>query len=188
MDGSTFVRLVATLARETDLGVQVFAGELVWAQSYALELHVTAFDDAALARSMDEATGLALLQEGPAVAIESAQPRGASPFEPPRAPAPTAYGSHTSQAQLSTDSPAGPALPTRPSKPRDEVETYPETGDLVTHFHFGECSVLSSDGDRIRLRQERDGRVREVSLTMLKIEPPTIDEAGRRHFMLARKH
>ena len=53
----------------------------------------------------------------------------------------------------------------------------------------GSGVVLSSDGDRIRLRQDRDGRVREVSLTMLKIEDPTIHpESGKRHFRLARKH
>jgi hypothetical protein len=62
-------------------------------------------------------------------------------------------------------------------------------GDSVTHFHFGDCTVISSDGERIRLRQERDGRVREVSLTMLRIEPPTVDAAtGRKQFRLARKN
>jgi hypothetical protein len=66
---------------------------------------------------------------------------------------------------------------------------YPEPGDHVSHFHFGECVVVDSDGDRIRLRQGRDGRVREVSLTMLKIEPPTTDpETGARVFRLGRKN
>jgi hypothetical protein len=83
---------------------------------------------------------------------------------------------------------AGPALPQRPTRPRDEpAEVYPEVGDKVIHFHFGECEVIDSDGDRIRLRQERDGRVREVSLTMLKIEPP-VDIDGKRHFELRRKN
>jgi hypothetical protein len=77
----------------------------------------------------------------------------------------------------------------RPVRPQEDVEVYPEVGDHVTHFHFGECVILSSDGDRIRLRQDRDGRVREVALTMLKIEPPTIDaESGKRHFRLLRKN
>jgi hypothetical protein len=49
--------------------------------------------------------------------------------------------------------------------------------------------VIDSDGDRIRLRQDRDGRVREVALTMLRIEPPTTDpETGKRHFKLGRKN
>ncbi len=38
---------------------------------------------------------------------------------------------------------------------------------------------------RSAFRQERDGRVREVSLTMLRIEPPTVDVAtGRKQFRL----
>jgi hypothetical protein len=59
------------------------------------------------------------------------------------------------------------------------------------HFHFGECTVIGSDGDRIRLRQDRDGRVREVALTMLRIE---LEKAGAggpdapRHFKLHRKN
>ena len=80
-------------------------------------------------------------------------------------------------------------MPQRPARPRDEQpETYPEVGDRVTHFHFGECEIIGSDGDRIRLRQERDGRVREVALTMLKIDPPTTDAEGKRHFELRRKN
>ena len=66
---------------------------------------------------------------------------------------------------------------------------YPELGDTVTHFHFGDCTVVGSDGDRIKLRQDgKDGRVREVALTMLKIGPPTTAADGRRHFMLLRKN
>jgi len=64
----------------------------------------------------------------------------------------------------------------------------PEAGDTVIHFAFGECDVESSDGDRIRLRQRKDDRVREVSLEMLRIEAPTTDDAGKRHFKLSRKN
>jgi len=194
-EGAGFLRMSATLARETDVGVVVFGGELVWARAYAVELHVTAFDDLTLTRSFDERTGLALLTSRPSEVVsrvsDSARPapppepvRQVSAIEPPRAPpSPTGYQS-SGEAP-----PQAPALPTRPVRPQDEVEIYPEVGDHVSHFHFGECVVLSSDGDRIRLRQDRDGRVREVSLTMLKIELPTIHpESGKRHFRLARKN
>lgn len=194
-EGAGFLRMSATLARETDVGLVVFGGELVWARAYAVELHVTAFDDLTLTRSFDERTGLALLtsraSEVVSRASDSARPapppepvRQVSAIEPPRAPSsPTGYQS-SGEAP-----PQAPALPTRPMRHQDEVEVYPEVGDHVSHFHFGECVVLSSDGDRIRLRQDRDGRVREVSLTMLKIELPTIDpESGKRHFRLARKN
>ncbi len=59
---------------------------------------------------------------------------------------------------------------------------------MVTHFHFGRCTVLSSDGERLRLQQERDGRVREVALSMLRIDAPTVLEDGRKHWDLARKN
>ena len=187
-EGAGFLRMSATLARETDVGLVIFGGELVWARAFAVELHVTAFDDIALSRSFDDRTGLALLtSRGASDSMRPAPPpepvRLASAAEPPRAPAATTYGTSAEPP------PQAPALPTRPVRPQEEVEVYPEVGDHVSHFHFGECVVLSSDGDRIRLRQDRDGRVREVSLTMLKIEAPTIDpESGKRHFRLARKH
>ena len=82
----------------------------------------------------------------------------------------------------------GAAMPQRPAKPKDDVEIYPEVGDAVMHFHFGECTVVTSDGDRIRLRQDKDGRVREVALAMLKIEAPTVAADGRRLFKLGRKN
>ena len=95
-----------------------------------------------------------------------------------------------SQSSLPMEASApGMSPPMRPVKPREEqLEAYPEIGDLVNHFHFGECEVISSDGERIRLRQDKDSRVREVALTMLKIESPTLSPTGKRHFRLARKH
>ena len=62
----------------------------------------------------------------------------------------------------------------------------------MTHFHFGDCTVVGSDGDRIKLRQDgKDGRVREVALTMLRIEASTDERGGvdtPRHFKLHRKN
>lgn len=164
--GASSLRLWVTLAREGDLGLELAAGELLAARVHALDLRVTAFDDAILARVPDEATGLALL---------AAQTSAATPPtpEPPRL----------------IEAAPSPPLPPRPVRPQQEEEHYPEVGDLVTHFHFGECEVISSDGERIRLRQERDGRVREVALTMLRIEPPTHNaERDKRHFHLSRKN
>jgi predicted DNA-binding protein with PD1-like motif len=194
-EGAGFLRMSATLARESQLGLEIFGGELVWARAYAIELHVIAFDDISLTRAYDDRTGLALLT--PRARVDSARPAPAEPARPlsveparplslePARPVATAA---PAAPIVGTDTPA-PAVPARPVRPKDDVEAYPEVGDAVTHFHFGECVVLSSDGDRIRLRQDRDGRMREVSLTMLRIEPPTVDpESGKRHFRLARKH
>lgn len=184
--GVSSVRLWVTLARESDLGLQLAAGELIWARAYALELRVTAFDDVVLARVPDDRTGLALLvpQTGGALTDPSNfAPRAAAP-EPTFSPS-----TSTSAAASPSPAAASPGPPQRLARQQQAEESYPEIGDLVSHFHFGECEVIGSDGERIRLRQERDGRVREVALTMLKIEAPTTDPAtGKRHFRLARKH
>ncbi|AUX45745.1 hypothetical protein SOCE26_072410 [Sorangium cellulosum] len=206
--GETSLRLSATLARESGVGLQLAGGELVWARVYGLELHVTAFDDLPLVRTPDERTGLTqLAAQSTTLPAPASEPSRAAPpapvADPPRAappaatvelprPAPppaTVEAPRAAPPPAAVEPAAAPMLQ-RPVRPRQDEETiYPEVGDSVTHFHFGECVVISSDGERIRLRQERDGRVREVSLTMLRIEPPTVDPAtGRKHFRLARKN
>jgi predicted DNA-binding protein with PD1-like motif len=75
----------------------------------------------------------------------------------------------------------------RPASPVEDNDIYPEEGDLVTHFAFGRCVVVFSDGERIRLQQEGEGRVREVALSMLKISGPT-ESDGKKHFDLSRKN
>ncbi|KYF91957.1 hypothetical protein BE20_13310, partial [Sorangium cellulosum] len=91
--GETSLRLSATLARESGVGLQLAAGELVWARVYGLELRVTAFDDLPLARAFDDRTGLMQLVAQPTAipAIASETPRLAPPAqaaEPARAAAP----------------------------------------------------------------------------------------------------
>lgn len=104
----------------------------------------------------------------------------ASPALSP-APAPTTAGNQPSS------SPGAPPLPKRPQRPVG-LEAYPEEGDIVNHFHFGRCTVISSDGERLRLQQERDNRVREVAISMLKVDEPTILEDGKKHWELLRKN
>jgi predicted DNA-binding protein with PD1-like motif len=178
LEGTSFLRLSATLARETDAGLQVLAGQLLWARAFALELHVVAFDDVSLARLPDDRTGLALLgmRGGPALDPSASLARG--PDVTPR-PSPV-------QQPGIVDSPPVMARPMRHQA--EQHEAYPETGDRVNHFHFGVCVVIGSDGDKIRLRQERDGRVREVALTMLRIDAPTTGDDGTRLFELRRKN
>jgi predicted DNA-binding protein with PD1-like motif len=183
-EGVPVARLSAVLARETDVGLTSCAGQLAWARVFAAEIHVVAFDDVALTRASDERTGLLLLSSRGAPGAASPAPAG----EAPRAETPRTETSRTAAEA----SPAGEhqpplAAPHRLHRPT-EVEVYPEVGDSVNHFHFGDCIVIGSDGDRIRLRQERDGRVREVSLAMLKIDAPITDADGKRLFLLGRKN
>jgi predicted DNA-binding protein with PD1-like motif len=252
-DGALSVRLTVTLARETDLGNELCGGELLWARAHALELCVTAFDDAELARIDDPRTGLTALAAGAARIVPSGNRAAgtAPPSEPPRpAPAPEPARAAPAPIEAPVEEPRAvafhvepppreePRVAARPEPPRsaqpvevareparpdstreplradvprspspqtsadlqlpppvrlrrpqvDTTEVYPEVGDRATHFHFGECTIIASDGERIRLRQERDGRVREVSLEMLRIEPPTTDPTtGQRTFLLSRK-
>lgn len=177
-DGAGSLRLCVTLARETELGLEIFGGQLVWARCGAVELHVAVFDDIDLARAPDDRPRQAAPQSPSA------------PAETPRIPGQGVASGPSANAFVPREAgvSGAPPVPVR-QKPREEPESYPEPGDLVNHFHFGECTIIESDGDRIRLRQEKDGRVRDVSLTMLRIEPPTVDAAtGKRHFQLARKN
>ena len=104
--------------------------------------------------------------------------------------APTAAARAALHYGTTTAPTEAPVILTRPNRANKEeqMDAYPEIGDAVTHFHFGDCTVISSDGDRIRLRQDKDGRVREVALAMLKITEPTTLADGRRHFVLGRKN
>lgn len=91
-----------------------------------------------------------------------------------------------------TPVPAAPseavALPLKPQRPKDDIENFPDVGDLVIHFTFGEATVVGSEGDRIKMRQGRDGRVLEVSLTRLRIELLATEADGSRRFKLHRKN
>ena len=63
----------------------------------------------------------------------------------------------------------------------------PEAGDWVNHFAFGLGEVLTSEGDRLRIREpEGARRVREVSLTMLRVSGPE-ETDGKRVFKLTRR-
>lgn len=195
-DGAMNVHLYATLARETALGHETFAGHVRWARALAMDLVVTVFDDLVMDRLTDDQGFPAALQATLRTPAGSAR---ITTQEAPREPTPTPVAATPKPAVATKEAdidlklqPTAPALapPARLYKPHEETtEVYPDVSDLVTHFHFGECEVISSDGERIRLRQIKDGRVREVSLAMLKIEGPTTDPAtSKRLFKLSRKN
>lgn len=168
-DGASSLRMSAALALTTQLGVEIVAGQLIRARVHQVELHLVSVSTdgpvGLLVRTFDAAIGLSIL-----TTADRAQRSAAGPSQAP---------------EMENTGPTRPRAPKRV----EEDDFSPEPGERVSHFHFGECTVISSDGDRIRLRQDRDGRVREVALTMLRVEPPTIDPAsGKRQFRLARKN
>jgi predicted DNA-binding protein with PD1-like motif len=178
-DGATTCSLRAVLAREGDAGLELLGGEIASARAPGLEVLVTAFDDLALVRSLD-ASGLLLLAEGQtagAARTWSTAVAAGDDAEPPR-PAPGASGMRM------------------PQKPARQVIDFdapmPDAGDEVEHFAFGRCEVIKSDGDRLHLRLQKDGRIKEIALDMLRVTPTeTIpaegDAPARRRFKLDRR-
>jgi hypothetical protein len=121
----------------------------------------------------------------PATVLITPPPAPAPPIitpPPAAALAPSPRPTVPSSSDLST------ALPPKIHRKAEERDEFPEENDVVTHFHFGRCIVLTSDGERLRLQQEKDSRVREVALSMLKITDPTILPDGRKHWELGRKN
>jgi hypothetical protein len=139
----------------------------------------------------------------PVTEARAPEPRAPEPVrapEPARAPVviPAARGSEPRAAAVPVYPPVAPSaqmppgggnIPTKLVKPKEDIDDiYPEVGDLVHHFAFGDCTVIASNGDQISLRVEPDGRVRAVALAMLKIEPQPDGPDGKRRFKLARKN
>ena len=78
-------------------------------------------------------------------------------------------------------------VPAARLRPVDDDSPLPEAGDLVQHFAFGRAYVLKSDGDRLHLKVDKDGRIREIALEMLKVTPLDDTPEGKRSFRLDRR-
>ncbi len=89
------------------------------------------------------------------------------------------------QSSASSNTSVMPPKPTRLAPIQGE-SVFPEPGDSVEHFAFGTCEVLKSDGDRLHLRQ-KDGRVKEIALAMLRVEALGDHGTSNRKYKLERK-
>jgi hypothetical protein len=171
----------ATLARASGAGIEVLGGVLVRARSagVTIAVHPTAVHPTAVHPTRGAAEGRFAATETPLRARNEAaelssfsrSPASGGPPLPVWARAAAASAAAAARAALEgvDDGPG------------------PEAGDLVEHFAFGLCEVLTSDGDRLRIRDlKQPGRVREVSMTMLKVMSPT-ESDGKRMFRLARR-
>jgi predicted DNA-binding protein with PD1-like motif len=202
--GVPSVSLRAVLAREGDAGPETFCGEIESAHAVAIEVIITALDDVALPRALDEAAGMWLLEP----AVEQQQQR----LEPPAAERAGSWSSavaasdppdaaRAAQAAVAKGAAMPARIPARPSRPMIDFDApAPEAGDVVEHFAFGRCEVIKSDGDRLHLRV-KDGRIKEIALEMLRVTPladppaapaggPAADAADaptRRYFKLDRR-
>jgi hypothetical protein len=100
-------------------------------------------------------------------------PREARPVAPPRAP----------RANSSFAARVGVSAP----EDDEEVRPMPERGDLVEHFAFGICEVLTVTGDRLVLRDLKGpGRIREIASERLEVAGPT-EFDGKRLYRLTRR-
>jgi predicted DNA-binding protein with PD1-like motif len=190
----------ALLARETDRGLETLAGEIASARTVALEVLVTALDDVALARSLDEAAGVWLLTGGASEGAPPPRPRPA-PVAAPAAPSAWSGALEASDrverepqrprpAAVTPGAGLGAAvpIPQRPARPPTDFDVvYPEPGDLVEHFAFGSAEVVKSDGDRLHLRVHKDSRIREIALEMLRVARLPDTDDGKRRFKLERR-
>lgn len=151
----------ATLSRVAGDKVEVLAGVLVRARSGGVQALCISAGDAP-SRVLAETPG----------ADELALPPVASPGFAKR-PLVSAFAAKVGVAGAAADA-------------ADEEPT-PERGDLVEHFAFGICEVLSVTGDRLTLRDHRgQGRIREISLERLGVNGP-VEHDGRRLFRLSRR-
>lgn len=163
------------VAREGAAGPQLVGGLLRSARVVRVDLLVCTAD------AEDRPASAVAPAPAPARILED---RRSSPgtAAPPLAPAPS---------PSSPGTPHAPHPPTAMPKPlrttTESVEVYPEEGDTVNHFAFGRCMVVFSDGERIRLQQDKDSRVREVALSMLRVGEPT-PVGDKRHWELTRKN
>lgn len=175
--GSPKGDLLALLARDSTLGPQQIGGLLASGEIVSSTVRI-----GSIAASLSDIAPSATVPAGPPPPTPPAAPTPPSPAAAPAA-APSSPG-----VTVSASASASTPMPKRPITRDDGPEQYPEEGDSVTHFAFGRCTVLFSDGERLRLQQERDGRVREVALSMLKVQDPTASEDGHRHWDLLRKN
>ena len=191
--GQPSAGLRTIVARETESGLETISGELTGARIVAVEAIITALDDVACARALDDRTSTWLLDPDPSATpapIRHEAPREREPSpEPPPAWAQAVAASAPERDRPATSEPIRAAIPQRPQKPSafEEDIVFPEAGDIVEHFAFGRCEVLKSDGDRLHLKVGKDGRIREIALEMLRVSPLESNEEGRKRFKLDRK-
>lgn len=198
--GEQGLEVRATLASQSEAGSQVIGGLLVRATVVSADFRAviretsttkTAGPVTAATREPVTSSPVASAPPAPSVTPTPATPPPSPPSSPSVSPQPSPREAVPSPGATSeprtVSTPGGPPLPPKLRR-TEHLELFPEENDVVTHFAFGRCVVIFSDGERIRFQQERDGRVREVALSMLRIDEPTVGEDGKRHWELRRKN
>jgi hypothetical protein len=152
----------ATVSRADGERVEVLAGMLLSARSEG----VSALCVSAGIEAPSTATTAPVRVDAP-LDVQSARP-----IAPPRAAQGSSFAARVGVSAPEDD---------------DETGPMPERGDLVDHFAFGLCEVLSVTGDRLVLRDLRgSGRIREIASERLVVTGPT-EHDGKRLYRLAKR-
>jgi predicted DNA-binding protein with PD1-like motif len=200
-DGKPFAHVHVTVSRETADGIEVLGGHLVAGEVFACELRIAVYDDLALGRERDAATGLALwkatstplpmpLREDPhsratparGVSWDDVAKASALPprvVERPRAaPRPNIERAHEPVVAPSP-------LPQKRRTTEAEFfdEPIPVHGDWVQHEVFGLCRVDGEDGDGALLIRLPSGVRKSIKLDVLSVGAAR-EEGDRRIYPL----
>jgi hypothetical protein len=156
----------ATLSRLENGSVSLLAGVLVRARSR----EVTAMCIGSSAPRVDVAPPAL-----PAPPATKPATKSAMPVNPARPPGGSNFASRVGAAAALSDEEDAAGSES------------PERGDLVQHFAFGLCEVLSAAGERLVLRDAGgNGRIREVAIDRLAVTGP-VEHDGKRLFRLERR-
>jgi predicted DNA-binding protein with PD1-like motif len=208
--GDVLVQLQATVARETDNGMQCLGGNLVDAQVVAVDVTVFAHDDVRMTLQVDAATGLpswraesasvaavaprreppveraAPVVERVAPVVERAAPiveRASPRAERLASERPAAAAAAAAKTTLADVARALEAMPARADE-REDVDTDFQPGDYVLHPAWGYCEVLrDSDAETLNIKLLDRGSTRTIKADIFEVElrPP---KDGHRVWML----
>jgi predicted DNA-binding protein with PD1-like motif len=187
-EGAPFAHVHVTLSRETADGIQVLGGHLVAGEVFSCELRLAVYDDLALGRERDAATGLALWKGEqlprmrPTPIVDDAHSRAT----------PARGISWNDVAAASAAAPAGPAPAPLPEKRRTTEEEFfdepiPERGDFVEHLVFGLCRVDGEDADGGLIIRLPSGVRKTIKLDVLSVAPARHDGDRRIYPLRPRK-
>ncbi|MDH3202352.1 MAG: DUF296 domain-containing protein [Myxococcales bacterium] len=154
-DEEPFWHLHATIScRENNRDV-TYGGHVVDGVVFALEFRIDCFDDLALSRSHDEATGLHLWLKG--------------------------EGTPAAAARDVEDRPITWAMAAEASKvePGEGRETTPVRGEWLDHPKFGVCEIEGLSGDGVCIIKLPNARRKKIQIGALQVLAPRQDGARK---------
>lgn len=187
------VSLRGVFSKRGALNVETVAGVLLSGTARHGEAHLIALDDATAALIVDASTGFETLRLGNGKSGPAPAPRttGSSSSGPLPSLSGAGHEGRHNPSQVTAGMSAGGSAAGLPLKRITHLKTEnedptPEAGDLVDHFAFGRCEVVKVDGDRLHVRLDKDNRIKEIALEMLRVTAVE-SENGKPVYKLARR-